>query len=117
MHNYKKLVVRQRAYRLGLELIRATRGFEAPMRFTLGDQISRAAISVPSNIAEGSSRGTTKEFRRFLGIAMGSACELETQIMLARDLDLVPTDVASQHLRELVEIQRMLHSLRTRREG
>jgi four helix bundle protein len=117
VHNYKKLVVWQRAYRLGLELVRATRLFEPPMRFTLGDQISRAAISVPSNIAEGSSRGTTKEFKRFLGIALGSACELETQIMLARDLNLVPKEAASHHLRELVEIQRMLHSLRSRSEG
>lgn len=116
MHNFRNLGVWQRSYRLSLELIRAAQQFSAPSRFSLGDEITRAAISIPSNIAEGSSRGTTKEFRRFLGIAHGSACELETQIMLARDLALNNEGAAVRQLQELSEIQRMLYGLRHRAE-
>jgi four helix bundle protein len=91
-------------------------GFDGPARFALGDQITRAAISVPSNIAEGSGRGSNKEFKRFLSIALGSAYELDTQIRLARDLGLMTGDSASRHLREVDEIERMLHRLRTNTE-
>jgi four helix bundle protein len=91
-------------------------GFDGPARFALGDQITRAAISVPSNIAAGSGRGSNKEFKRFLSIALGSAYELDTQIRLARDLGLMTGDSASRHLREVDEIERMLHRLRTNTE-
>jgi four helix bundle protein len=117
MHNFKNLDVWQRSYRLSLDLIRSAQRFSGPYRFSLGSQITRAAISIPSNIAEGSSRGTTKEFRRFLGIAHGSASELETQVMLARDLALISEAIADRHLQELSEIQRMLYGLRHRAES
>ena len=116
MHNFKRLTVWQRAYRLSLELMKEAGGFDGPARFALGDQITRAAISVPSNIAEGSGRGSNKEFKRFLSIALGSAYELDTQIRLARDLGLMTGDSASRHLREVDEIERMLHRLRTNTE-
>ncbi|MEA3503531.1 MAG: four helix bundle protein [Actinomycetota bacterium] len=112
MHNFKRLTVWQRAYHLSLELIRAAGEFTGPARYALGNQITRAAVSVPSNIAEGAGRGTNKEFKRFLSIALGSAYELDTQIQLARDLDLIAEDLATRHLREIDEIERMLHRLR-----
>jgi four helix bundle protein len=113
MHDFKRLVVWQRAYQLSIELIRNTGQFTGPARYALGNQITRAAISIPSNIAEGASRQSTKDFRRFLTIALGSAYELETQILLGRDLSLIAEGVATRHLRELGEIQRMLHGLRS----
>ncbi len=113
MHDFKRLVVWQRAYQLSLELIRAVEHFTGPARYALGNQITRAAISVPSNIAEGASRETKKDFKRFLTIALGSAYELETQILLARDLSLVGEDAATRCLGELSQVQRMLHGLRS----
>jgi len=111
VHDFKRLVVWQRAYALSRELIPLTGRFVGPARFALGDQIARAAISVPFNIAEGAGRASTKDFRRFLTIALGSSYELETQTMFARDLALVPDSAATRYLAELGEIQRMLHGL------
>lgn len=116
MHNFKRLTVWQRAYRLSLELVKEAGVFDGTARFALGDQITRAAISVPSNIAEGSGRGSNKEFKRFLSIALGSAYELDTQVQLARDLGLMTGDSATRHLREIDEIERMLHRLRANTE-
>ena len=113
VHDFKRLVVWQRAYALSRDLIPLTGRFVGPARFALGDQIARAAISVPSNIAEGAGRASTRDFQRFLTIALGSSFELETQIMLARDLALVPDKTAAHYLTELGEIQRMLHGLRS----
>ncbi|MEN8234749.1 MAG: four helix bundle protein [Actinomycetota bacterium] len=112
MHDFKRLTVWQRAYQLSIELIRIAGRFTGPVRYALGDQIARTAISIPSNIAEGAGRHSPKDFKRFLAIALGSAYELETQVLIGRDLALVGEDVAKEHLRELSEIQRMLHGLR-----
>jgi four helix bundle protein len=113
VHDFKRLVVWQRAYALSRDLIPLTGRFVGPARFALRDQIVRAAISVPSNIAEGAARASGKDFRRFLTIALGSSYELETQVMLARDLDLVCDRTAADYLTELGEIQRMLYGLRS----
>ncbi|MEA2024072.1 MAG: four helix bundle protein [Actinomycetota bacterium] len=114
VHDFRQLMVWQRSYRLSTRLVDAAAGFKGPARFALGDQIIRASISVPSNIAEGAGRGSEREFRRFLGIALGSAYELETQVGIARDIGLVDKTHASDYLSELNEIQRMLHRLRNR---
>ena len=112
MHDFKRLDVWQRAYRLSVDLIRIAGQFTGPARFALGDQISKTAISIPSNVAEGAGRHSTQEFRRFLAIAIGSAYELETQILIAQELALIENDAATIFLGSLSEIQRMLHGLR-----
>lgn len=114
MHDFRQLVVWQRSYRLSIQLVDAAGRFTGPARYALGDQITRSSISVPSNIAEGAGRGSERDFRRFLGIALGSAYELETQIRIARDIGLFDKACAFDHLSELNEIQRMLHGLRNR---
>ena len=112
MHNFKRLDVWRRGYQLSLDIVRVAEGFTGISRYALGDQIVRAAISIPSNIAEGSGRGSNKEFRRFLAIALGSAYELDTQVQLARDLDLIPQAEARGLIEEIDELQRMLRRLR-----
>lgn len=112
MHNFKRLDIWRRGYLLSLEIVRAAEGFTGVARHALGNQIARAAISIPSNIAEGSGRGSNKEFRRFLAIALGSAYELDTQVQLARDLDLIPEAEAQRFITEIDELQRMLRRLR-----
>ena len=112
MHNFKRLDVWRRGYRLSLEIVRAAEAFTGVARYALGNQIVRAAISIPSNIAEGSGRGSNKEFRRFLAIALGSAYELDTQVQLARDLELIPEAEARRFVKEIDELQRMLRRLR-----
>lgn len=83
-------------WRDGLELVRriylATAQFPAEERFGLTAQLRRAAISVPSNIAEGAARSTQKDFARFLYIARGSLSEIDTQIIVARQLGFLPAD-------------------------
>ncbi len=113
MRNFRNLDVRQRAHRLALDTHRMADGFTGRHRFGLGDQITRAAMSVPANIAEGAGRESVKEFRRFLTIALGSAAELESHLFLARDLGLVSEEMGNDLIDELGAIRRMLLGLRS----
>ena len=83
----------------------------AAERYGLVDQIRRSAVSIPSNIAEGSGRDTPKEFARFLRIAYGSACELETQVLIARDSWGDTEEIVPVIAGELEEIRRMMFAL------
>src|SRR5262245_33076304 len=83
---HTKLDVWQDAMRLVVQVYDATRQFPADERYGLTNQMRRAAISIPSNIAEGAARETDNEFLRFLFIARGSLAELETQLMIAAKL-------------------------------
>ena len=78
--------------------------------FALRDQMQRAAVSIPSNIAEGSERGG-KDFERFLRIARGSAAELRTQVYIAKKIGLLPNEPFTQLISELKEISKMLTGL------
>ena len=89
LKNYKELKVWQKSYQLCLEVYRTTASFPKDEKFGLTSQVRGAVVSVPSNIAEGYGRKTTADYIRFLYIAYGSTCELETQIMLSGDLDYI----------------------------
>jgi len=89
LKNYRDLKVWQKSYRLCLDLYRITKKFPKEERYGLTSQIRRAAVSIPSNIAEGYGRKTTADYLRFLYIAYGSICELETQLLLSGDLNYV----------------------------
>lgn len=84
--SFKDLVVWQKAYRLVLEIYRTTKAFPKDELYGLTQQMRRAAISIPSNIAEGYGRKHKAEYRQFLSIAYGSLLELETQFLLSHDL-------------------------------
>ena len=109
---YKDLLVWRKGIDLVKEIYRMTKPFPAEERFGLISQMRRAAVSVPSNIAEGQARRTTGEFIQFLSQAEGSLAELDTQLILAEELGYAEaTQVASAA--ELVsELRRMLNALR-----
>jgi len=109
--SYRDLEVWRKAMRLAKEIYRATLGFPTEEKFGLANQIRRAAVSVPSNLAEGHARGSSAEFSRFILISMGSVAELETQILLSADLGYLADEVTSQLLDELDHIGKMLRGL------
>jgi four helix bundle protein len=82
--------------------------------YALTNQIRRAAVSIPSNIAEGQARKSTAEFRNFLSIAQGSRAELETQILLAQRLNYITQEEATQLCNQTEEISKMLYVLMNR---
>jgi four helix bundle protein len=112
MQPFVDLKVWQRSHKLTLEIYRLTATFPADERFGLISQIRRAAVSVPSNIAEGSRRSHTRDYARFLNIAEGSAAEISYLMILSRDLGFVDQERAHNILAELDEILRMLYALR-----
>jgi len=111
LKNYRELKVWQKAYQLCLEVYKITRGFPREERYGLTSQIRRAAVSVPSNIAEGYGRKTTLEFIRSPYFAYGSNCELETQISLSGDLGYMKAQEKEMLQRNIGEVERMLKAL------
>ena len=89
MHNFKNLKIWQLARNFVKDIYVLTKKFPDDERFGLTQQIRRAVISIPSNIAEGAGRGTDKDFSHFLDIANGSAFEVETQLILSFDLNYI----------------------------
>ena len=111
MKDYRRLVVWQKAHNLTLQTYELSPYFGKPEAWPLRDQLLRAAISIPSNIAEGAGRGTDPDFRRFLWHSLGSSNELEYDLLLARDLRFVPGTLHSRLTAQLEEVRRMLTGL------
>jgi four helix bundle protein len=111
VHNFRKLDVWQKSRELSLVVYRVTEGFPASERFGLVSQMRRAAVSVMSNIAEGSGRRTSKDMRHFLAIARGSATELESQSTLGLDLGYLLEPDAQEIERRVDQIRAMLVGL------
>ena len=109
MASFKELLVWQRGVELAQELYRSTSKLPSTEVFGLKSQMCRAAVSIPSNIAEGQKRGTKKDFAQFLRIAYGSSAELETQILITENV--YPDIDFSKPKALLEEIQKMLPSL------
>ena len=112
MHNFKNLKIWQKSRILVKEVFLLTREFPADEKFGLVSQILRSTYSIPSNIAEGSGRSSNKEFARFLDIALGSAFELETQLILATDINYLNKDKLQEIQISLQEIQKMIYSFK-----
>ncbi|MBW1725194.1 MAG: four helix bundle protein, partial [Deltaproteobacteria bacterium] len=111
LKNYKDLKVWQKSYELCLEIYRITAKFPREERYGLTSQIRRSVVSIPSNIAEGYGRKTTLDYVRMLYISYGSVCELETQTLLAGDLDLIEKGELGILNKAIAEIERMLKAL------
>lgn len=99
------------------QVYNVTKHFPREEMYGLTSQMRRAAISIPSNIAEGRSKRSTKDFLRFLQIAYGSAAELETQIMIGENLGYISNHQVKALLEEVNRIGRMLNGLYSRLEG
>lgn len=108
---YKDLLVWKKAMDLVKEIYLVTQKFPKEEIFGLTAQLRRAAVSIPSNIAEGRGRATRGEFKQFLGNARGSLAEAETQVIIARNLDYLSEADANLMLLLLEELGRSLHAL------
>jgi len=107
-HHYEKLDVWKRSCQLAVDVYRAFKGVHDPV---FRDQMIRASLSIPSNIAEGCERKSDKEFLRFLNIAVGSAAELRTQALICTKADILPKPTAQHIARESNEIAAMHRGL------
>src|SRR5579863_6769968 len=112
MQRFTELKVWQRGHELVLKVYRMTTGFPPNERYGLTSQIRRAALSVPTNIAEGSKRLTAQEYSRFLNLAEASLAETEYLLMVSRDLGYITPIMAEKSFVEISELSRMLHGLR-----
>ncbi|GEM_PF-138033 len=110
--HYKELLIWQKGMVLAKLVYKLTARFPPQERFGLTAQLRRAAVSVPSNIAEGQARQGTKEFLQFLSHAVGSLAEVETQILLSLDLCFAHWEDAEASLKEIDELQKMITSLK-----
>ena len=109
--SYHDLLVWQKAIDFVVDCYKLTGGFPRAETFGLAAQLQRAAVSVPSNIAEGAGRTHTREFLRHLGISRGSLFEAETQIIIARRLNYATADAVQPLLSAVAEVGKMLHGL------
>jgi four helix bundle protein len=112
--DYKKLEVWRKAHALALEVYRVATRIRGSDNASLRSQIIRAAMSIPTNIVEGTGQKTGKEFGRFIGIALNSASELEYHLLVARDLGLIGASDSEALSSRTVEVRKMLHGLQNR---
>jgi four helix bundle protein len=111
MPDYHRLTVWKKSHDLVLAVYAATARFPSAERYGLTSQVRRGAVSIPSNIVEGCSRRGDGEFKRFLSIALGSAAEVEYQLLLARDLGFLPPEAHERLTSQVSEVGRMLGAL------
>jgi len=109
MQSHKDLDVWKKSMALVTSIYRMTRGFPQEEQYGLSSQIRRSAVSIPSNIAEGAARNSDKEYKQFLYISLGSASELETQLLIAENLGFVTVGTNLQN--EISAIRKMLTGL------
>lgn len=112
MIDFKTLNYWKRAYKFSLDIYRETTSFPREEKYGLTSQIRRAAISIPINISEGSGRNSKKEFANFLQISLGSASEVECELLLSKDIEYLNPEKCLYLLNELSEIRKMIFSYR-----
>ena len=117
IRDYKDLRAWQEAMVLCRLVYALVKGFPGPERFELGGQMCRAAISAPSNIAEGYGRGSRSDYARFVRVARGSANELQTQILIAEDAELGNAEVIAQAKDQAQLVLRLVQGLLRALEG
>ena len=117
VRSYRDLIVWQKAIELVTEVYRATKNLPHAERFGLTSQLRRAAVSVPSNVAEGQGRQSTGEFKQFLGHARGSLLEVETQIFIAGNLGYLSQEQCKRLHQRTEELGRILNGLLSSLKG
>ncbi len=117
MHNFQKLIIWQEAMDIVQGVYDATKVFPQTEIYGLTSQMQRAAVSIPSNIAEGAGRNSDKEFANFLGIALGSSFELHTQIILAERLGYMSVQTRDNLLHQLGSLQPQITQMKHKLES
>jgi four helix bundle protein len=110
MRNFKQLKIWQKGFDIAMNTYKLVSSFPKEEKYNLASQITRSAISIPSNIAEGSSRSSNKDYCRFIEISLGSSFELETQLMIANAVNFGEKDTRDTILKDIDEEQKMLMS-------
>jgi four helix bundle protein len=108
MRNFKELKIWQKGFQLATNCFKITATFPQQEKFGLVSQINRAGVSIPSNIAEGSSRNSDKDYNRFIEISLGSCFELETQLLIAQELNFGDKNIREETLLLIAEEEKML---------
>ena len=111
IHNFRELIAWQKAMQLAKQVYLLTKDFPSYEQYALTSQIQRAVVSIPTNIAEGSGRPTQKELVHFLSFSLGSAYELETELLLAGELSYMDAKQSEQINADVVEVQKLVYSL------
>ena len=111
MRNFKELEVWKESRILAKDIYKITGDLPENEKYGLVSQIRRCAISIPSNIAEGSAKDSQKDFLRYLQISLGSSFELETQLLLCNDLNLLKSEKTKIHLEAIELLQKRISSL------
>ena len=117
MRNFRTLEIWQKAIILAKEIYQITSQFPDKERFGLVSQLQRAAVSVASNIAEGSARRSEVDFARFLEIAQGSTFEIETQLIIAKEIGYISTIQFEEFIKELNILQKQINQLISKIRG
>ncbi len=108
MHNFRKLDIWTKSMNLVTEIYQLTNTFPNHERFGLMSQMQRAAVSIPTNIAEGSAKTSNKDFAQFLEISIGSLLELETEITIALNLKYIDSLIFENIQNKIIELQKMI---------
>ena len=111
MHNFRELKIWKEAMEITKSTYKLTKTFPNTEIYGLTSQMKRAAVSIPSNIAEGAGRNSNKEFTQFLNIAIGSSFELETQMILAFELSYIQKDDLEIFVLNINKLQKMINAL------
>lgn len=108
MHNFRKLDIWLKSMSLVTEIYQLTNTFPNHERFGLISQMQRSAVSIPTNIAEGSAKSSKKDFARFLEMSFGSSLELETELTISLNLNYINTVVFESIQHKIIELQKMI---------
>ncbi len=108
MHNFRKLDIWIKSVSLVTDINRLTNSFPTQERFGLVSQMQRAAVSIPTNIAEGSAKSSNKDFTRFLKISIGSLLELETELLISFNLQYIGLEKYDIFQNQIIELQKMI---------
>ncbi len=117
MRDFRQFEFWKRSVQLAVDLYSVTQDFPDDEKFGMTSQLRRASVSVASNIAEGASRRTNKDFARFLEIAIGSAHEIETQLEISSSVGLIPISKGEEMRNEVVSIIRLITKYKVKMEG
>ncbi len=111
IQSFRDLIIWQKGIDLVKEVYKATKDFPREELYGLTNQIRRAAVSIPSNIAEGHIRQHRAEFRHFLSMALGSLAEVETQVLISKELNYIPGEKCENLLDQMIVLGKMIRGL------